>query len=102
MARPVRAHSQDAAGGVVSRGPAKHDRLAVATTTHVDRGAASPAATMTAIPLENRSAASGRSSAVGPAAATCLALGLAVAVRWQIFRTGMLDGVTEGLVFGWP
>ena len=37
---------------------------------------------------------------MGPAAATCLALGLAVAVRWQIFRTGMLDGVTEGLVFG--
>ena len=55
---------------------------------------------MTAIPLENRSPASGRASAAGPAVATYLALGLVVAVRWQIFRTGMLDGVTEGLVFG--
>jgi membrane protease YdiL (CAAX protease family) len=30
----------------------------------------------------------------------CLALGLAVAVRWQIYRTAALDGVTEGFVFG--
>ena len=45
-------------------------------------------------------AAQDRSRAAGVAIATCLALGLAVAVRWQVFRTSALDGVTEGLVFG--
>src|ERR1700690_3253007 len=30
----------------------------------------------------------------------CLGLGLGVAIRWQVFRTAALDGVTEGLVFG--
>ena len=39
-------------------------------------------------------------AAAAPALATGLALGLAVAVRWQVFRTETLDGVTEGLVFG--
>ncbi len=32
--------------------------------------------------------------------ATTIALGLVVAVRWQVFRTGALDGVTEGFLFG--
>ena len=41
-----------------------------------------------------------RGRASGVAIATCLALGVAVAVRWQVFRTAALDGVTEGLVFG--
>lgn len=41
-----------------------------------------------------------RGRASGVAIATCLALGFAVAVRWQVFRTAALDGVTEGLVFG--
>ena len=30
----------------------------------------------------------------------CLGLGLAVTVRWQVFHTAALDGITEGLVFG--
>jgi membrane protease YdiL (CAAX protease family) len=41
-----------------------------------------------------------RGRASGVAIATCLALGVAVAVRWQVFRTAALDGVTEGLMFG--
>ena len=41
-----------------------------------------------------RVVAAGRAFAVG------LALGLAVAVRWQIFRTAALDGIAEGLLFG--
>jgi membrane protease YdiL (CAAX protease family) len=32
--------------------------------------------------------------------ALCAGLGLAVGIRWQVFRTAALDGVTEGLVFG--
>jgi membrane protease YdiL (CAAX protease family) len=55
---------------------------------------------MTALAVADRSRAAGRPLAAGRAVATCLALGLAVAVRWQIFRTEALDGVTEGLVFG--
>lgn len=38
--------------------------------------------------------------AASRAAATCLLLGVAIAVRWQVFRTQALDGVTEGLLFG--
>jgi len=49
---------------------------------------------MTALALDDRSRAATRALAV------VLGLGLAVAVRWQIFRTGALDGVTEGLIFG--
>ena len=41
-----------------------------------------------------------RAAAAGRALATCLALGLAVALRWQIFRTAALDGIAEGLLFG--
>jgi membrane protease YdiL (CAAX protease family) len=41
-----------------------------------------------------------RGRAAALALATCLGLALAVAVRWQVFRTHTLDGVTEGLVFG--
>jgi membrane protease YdiL (CAAX protease family) len=43
---------------------------------------------------------SSRAVAAARAAAICLALGLAVALRWLVFRTAALDGVTEGLVFG--
>jgi membrane protease YdiL (CAAX protease family) len=49
---------------------------------------------MTAIALADRGHAATRSLAV------CLGLGLAVAVRWQVFRTEALDGVAEGVVFG--
>lgn len=55
---------------------------------------------MTAVAVQDRGATASQAVAAGRAVATCLALGLAVAVRWQIFRTGALDGVTEGLVFG--
>ncbi len=41
-----------------------------------------------------------RSRAATGALAVCLGLGVAVAVRWQLFRTGALDGVTEGFIFG--
>ena len=41
-----------------------------------------------------------RGFAATGAVAVCLGLGVVVAVRWQIFRTAALDGVTEGLVFG--
>lgn len=55
---------------------------------------------MTAIAVEHPGLTAGRAVAAGRALATCLALGLAVAVRWQVFRTAALDGITEGLVFG--
>ena len=42
----------------------------------------------------------GRVGSAGLAAATCLGLGVAVAVRWHVFRTAALDGLSEGLVFG--
>jgi membrane protease YdiL (CAAX protease family) len=41
-----------------------------------------------------------RGFAATGAVAVCLGLSVVVAVRWQIFRTAALDGVTEGLVFG--
>jgi membrane protease YdiL (CAAX protease family) len=44
--------------------------------------------------------ADGRGRAAAMALATCIGLGLVVAVRWQVFRTAALDGVSEGLVFG--
>jgi membrane protease YdiL (CAAX protease family) len=49
---------------------------------------------MTAATLNYRGRATTR------ALALCLGLALAVWVRWQVFTTGALDGVTEGLVFG--
>lgn len=49
---------------------------------------------MTAAVLEDRGQAATR------ALGLCLGLTLAVAVRWQIFTTGAVDGITEGLVFG--
>jgi membrane protease YdiL (CAAX protease family) len=49
---------------------------------------------MTAASLDDRGQAATR--AVG----LCLGLTLAVAVRWQVFTTGALDGISEGLVFG--
>jgi membrane protease YdiL (CAAX protease family) len=49
---------------------------------------------MTALALHDRSHAAAR------ALVLCSGLGLAVAVRWQVFRTAALDGVTEGLIFG--
>jgi membrane protease YdiL (CAAX protease family) len=42
----------------------------------------------------------GRGYAATGALAVCLGLSMAVAVRWQVFRTATLDGVSEGLVFG--
>jgi membrane protease YdiL (CAAX protease family) len=42
----------------------------------------------------------GRSRAAVAATAIVLGIGLVVAIRWHAFRTGALDGVTEGLVFG--
>ena len=41
-----------------------------------------------------------RSGAAGAAIATTLGVGLAVAIRWHVFETGALDGVSEGLLFG--
>jgi membrane protease YdiL (CAAX protease family) len=32
--------------------------------------------------------------------AVCLGLAVAEAVRWRIFTTGALDGLTEGMIFG--
>jgi membrane protease YdiL (CAAX protease family) len=49
---------------------------------------------MTAIALDHRARA-----ATG-AIAVCLGLAFAEAVRWRIFTTGALDGLTEGAVFG--
>lgn len=49
---------------------------------------------MTAMALEGRGFAAGRALLV------CLGLGVAVAVRWQVFHTAALDGITEGLIFG--
>ncbi len=42
----------------------------------------------------------GRTRALLRAAVVLGGLGLAVGLRWQIFRTAALDGVSEGLVFG--
>jgi membrane protease YdiL (CAAX protease family) len=47
-----------------------------------------------------RESAVGRVAAASRALAGCLALGLAVVVRWRIFQTEALDGLTEGLLFG--
>jgi membrane protease YdiL (CAAX protease family) len=49
---------------------------------------------MTTLALDERGRASARALAV------CVGLAVTVAVRWQVFRTGALDGVTEGLIFG--
>jgi membrane protease YdiL (CAAX protease family) len=49
---------------------------------------------MTALALDRRARA-----ATG-AIAVCLGLAVAEAVRWRIFTTGALDGLTEGTVFG--
>jgi membrane protease YdiL (CAAX protease family) len=49
---------------------------------------------MTAVAVASRPAAALRSAVV------CMAVGAAVTMRWQIFRTGALDGVSEGLAFG--
>lgn len=49
---------------------------------------------MTAVALDHRG------QAVTRALAVCLGLGVAEAVRWRIFTTGALDGLTEGMVFG--
>jgi len=49
---------------------------------------------MTATALEDRDLAAKRALLV------CLGLSLAVAVRWQVFRTAALDGLDEGSIFG--
>jgi membrane protease YdiL (CAAX protease family) len=51
-----------------------------------------------AVPRNSLAARGSRSA--GSTVLVCLALGLSVAIRWQIFRTAALDGVTEGFVFG--
>jgi membrane protease YdiL (CAAX protease family) len=55
---------------------------------------------MTSISVAHREVAADRNVAAVRTVAVCLALGLTVALRWQIFRTAALDGVSEGLVFG--
>jgi membrane protease YdiL (CAAX protease family) len=49
---------------------------------------------MTAITQGNRA------RAATSALAVCLGLAVAEAVRWRIFTTGALDGLTEGMIFG--
>jgi membrane protease YdiL (CAAX protease family) len=55
---------------------------------------------MTAVTVAARGPTALRAVAAARALAICLAMSLAVAVRWQIFRTAALDGVAEGLIFG--
>jgi membrane protease YdiL (CAAX protease family) len=47
-----------------------------------------------------RESIAGRVAAAGRALAVCLALAMAVGIRWRIFQTAALDGLTEGVIFG--
>jgi membrane protease YdiL (CAAX protease family) len=55
---------------------------------------------MTAAALAADLPGHGRTRALLRAVVVLGGLGLAVGLRWQIFRTAALDGVSEGLVFG--
>lgn len=55
---------------------------------------------MSALAFQDRTAATGRPRAAGRAFATGVALGAVVAMRWHIFQTAAIGGLTEGLIFG--
>jgi membrane protease YdiL (CAAX protease family) len=48
----------------------------------------------------SRESITGRTAASGRSLVVCIALAVAVGIRWRIFQTAALDGLTEGLIFG--